>query len=114
MLVFLALACIALAIDVKAWQTECQSFQPSIKGVTLVQAIYYSAGDLVNLTSSAGSTGANRDLPDFCRLQLLIETNPESGSFANTEVWLPDAWQERFLAFGNGSVLCDSGHFIGV
>lgn len=45
-------------------------------------------------------------LPAFCRLQFVITTNATVGSFANTEVWLPDAaaWNKRMLTVGGGGL----------
>ncbi|KZT62776.1 tannase and feruloyl esterase [Calocera cornea HHB12733] len=85
-----------------AWQAECAAFAlPSSVGSsgTLIAATYYPAGALVNVTSSGGAVLSSA-LPAFCRVQLIINTG--SRNLTNTEVWLPDAWDGRFLAVGNG------------
>ena len=97
MLAFLALAGCAVA-----WQQQCESFQDVGDGTKLVAATYYNAGDLVNVTSLANSV-TNSSLPAFCRLELRITTNEDSGSYAVTEVWLPDAWNDRMVGMGVSS-----------
>jgi feruloyl esterase len=104
----------------------CSSFalaESSVASVTATQ--FFAEGDTVsisNLFSSINST----HLPAFCRkylyirhcrycfevirliahlhlgVQLLIVTNPSTGKTANAEVWLPEDWNGRFLAVGNG------------
>ena len=41
-------------------------------------------------------------LPAFCRVELKITTNATANSTATAEVWLPEEWNNRFLAVGNG------------
>ena len=88
---------------VAAWKDECASFASSYTSDTsrIVATSYYPAGAFVNLTNFAGPV-SNSSLPDFCRVQLNITTNPETGSSAATEVWLPDAWNSRLMGLGNG------------
>lgn len=99
MLTFLALVGCAVA-----WQQQCESFQNVGDGTKLVAATYYNAGDLVNVTSLANSV-TNSSLPAFCRLELRITTNEDSGSYAVTEVWLPDAWNERMVGMGVSNLI---------
>lgn len=74
------------AATASVWQEACSQWaSPTPWNVTLVQATYYPPGALVN-ASSLISTIESAELPGFCRLQLLISTNPETGSCANTEV----------------------------
>ncbi|EJU06366.1 feruloyl esterase-like protein [Dacryopinax primogenitus] len=99
----LALVSALIQLDrVAAWEAQCASFTlPSSVGnsATLIAASYYPAGALVNVTSSGGAVTSN-SLPAFCRVQLLVNTGTRN--MTNTEVWLPDAWDGRFLAVGNG------------
>lgn len=98
----LAIGLCALS-HVAAWKDECASFASSYTSDTsrIVATSYYPAGAFVNLTNFAGPV-SNSSLPDFCRVQLNITTNPETGSSAATEVWLPDAWNSRLMGLGNG------------
>lgn len=83
-------------------EAACTQFSPSgIPDVTLTAATYFPANarvDISNLFSFINTTG----LPAFCRVELKIITNATAGSFANTEVWLPDDWNGRMLTVGNG------------
>lgn len=106
-----------------AWQSQCEDFKlKDVASTTLVKATYYPAGALLNVTSDAGSVIAD-DFVAFCReysalkylisqltlcssaflgLQLTIHTTTSSS--ANTELWLPDDWNDRFLGTGNGGL----------
>ncbi|OJT07481.1 Feruloyl esterase C [Trametes pubescens] len=85
-------------------EAACTRSSPSdIPDVTLTAATYFPANarvDITNLYSFINTTG----LPAFCRVELKITTNATAGSFANTEVWLPDDWNGRTLTIGNGGV----------
>lgn len=98
----LALGLLALVGSAVGWKEQCQSFQDVGDHANVVAATYYNAGDLVNLTSLADSV-TNSSLPAFCRLELRITTNEDSGSYAVTEVWLPDVWNVRMLGVGVSS-----------
>ncbi|KAH9948592.1 feruloyl esterase-like protein [Amylocystis lapponica] len=87
---------------VLASPTSCSSFAlQNLTDVQLAGTIYYPANTSVNLTTGFQSIDVD-NLPAFCRVQLVITTNATSGSFCDTEVWLPDEWNNRVLAFGNG------------
>jgi feruloyl esterase len=43
---------------------------------------------------------SNANVPAFCRVELLL--TPSTDSAIHAEVWLPDAWNERFQGTGNG------------
>lgn len=101
MIALLALV-IAIASGVSAWEEQCRSFQAnSVAIVKNLQPTYYPAGSLVNVTSPWSTLTAS-DLPAFCRLQFELFTNPETGKTAAAELWLPDGWNTRMLAFGGG------------
>lgn len=85
-------------------QAACTQFSPSnVPDVALTAATYFPAKarvDIANVFSRINTT----DLPAFCRVELKITTNATAGSFAITEVWLPDAWNGRTLTIGNGGL----------
>ncbi|EIW55233.1 feruloyl esterase-like protein [Trametes versicolor FP-101664 SS1] len=85
-------------------EAACKQFSPSnIQDVALTAATYFPANarvDITNVFSSINTT----DLPAFCRVELKITTNATAGSYAITEVWLPDAWNGRTLTVGNGGL----------
>ncbi|KAH9948591.1 hypothetical protein B0H21DRAFT_733182 [Amylocystis lapponica] len=85
-----------------AASSSCSSFAlQNLTDVTLTGAIYYAANAIVNLSNGYQTINADH-LPAFCRVQLMIVTNTTAKSYCNTEVWLPDDWNGRFLTFGNG------------
>ncbi len=127
----LLLPCIFGSLGVSAWQAQCESFAPALNStVSIISSSYHPSGTLVNLTSGAG-TIVSSSLPAFCReskrhsnlarekenpcsdvgildivrhsgVTFTIVTNTTAGSFANSEVWLPDTWNNRILGVGNG------------
>lgn len=84
-----------------AWKDQCNTFTIDSPGVQLVKATYYEASAFVNV-SSFQQTLTTSKLPAFCRLQLNLTTNPDTGKAAYSELWLPDDWNSRTLGFGNG------------
>ncbi|KAI0710198.1 feruloyl esterase-like protein [Earliella scabrosa] len=84
-------------------QSACDNFRLDVPDVDLTKATYHHAGALVNITTPY-STITTTDLPAFCRAELIITTNSTGGSFALTEVWLPDDWNGRIVTFGNGGM----------
>ena len=101
----LLLAGLGLALSVTARGTgsraACTSFKLHLPDVTLTAATHFAANATVQLTTNQSSINTHA-LPAFCRLQLVITTNATAGSSALTEIWLPDAWNGRSLAVGNG------------
>ncbi|EIW55266.1 tannase and feruloyl esterase [Trametes versicolor FP-101664 SS1] len=84
----------------------CLGFSPrGLSGAVVAERTYYPANTTVAISNSYLGFGSS-SLPAFCRLQLLITTNATAGSFANTEVWLPDvtAWNKRMLTVGGGGL----------
>ncbi|EIW55287.1 tannase-domain-containing protein [Trametes versicolor FP-101664 SS1] len=84
----------------------CLGFSPKASpGVVVAERTYYPANTTVVISNDYLGFGS-ASLPAFCRLQLLITTNATAGSFAYTEVWLPDktAWNQRMLTIGGGGV----------
>ena len=96
-------ASVAFADDQSASsQSKCSSFTLSgVDNAAVTKKTYYPKGTRVNLSTSMSSLDTD-DLQSFCRVELTITTNATANSSAHTEVWLPDAWNNRFLAFGNG------------
>ncbi|KAI0926181.1 hypothetical protein AcV5_008705 [Taiwanofungus camphoratus] len=91
-------------LAVVAWQSACASFAlQNLTDVELIQATYYTANTALNI-SNIYTTLATDNLPAFCRVELSITTNVTANSTCNTEVWLPDSWNGRFLALGNGGL----------
>ena len=86
-----------------AWQQQCEEFTADLTTTSVrdVATYYYPAGSFVNVTSP-WSTLTTTDLPAFCRLTFNVLTNPVTGKTAGAELWLPDDWNTRMLAFGGG------------
>ena len=105
LLLLALLANIALGLAATAARgskSTCLKFSPShIPGVSVTAKTYFPTNatvDISNIFSSINTTS----LPAFCRVELVIVTNATAGSFAITEAWLPDEWNERMLTIGNG------------
>ncbi|KAI5478689.1 feruloyl esterase-like protein [Pseudohyphozyma bogoriensis] len=85
------------------WSDKCADFKlPESAQYTasLTDAVYYAAGEEVNITDPNGGGIITNQLPAFCRLILDV---PLPGNVtAVSEVWLPDSWTSRVLAVGNG------------
>ena len=94
-------------------QSACDNFRLDVPDVDLTKATYHHAGALVNITTPY-STITTTDLPAFCRAELVITTNSTGGSFALTEVWLPDDWNGRIVTFGNGGMSGGGTHERGI
>ena len=104
-LAVLTVLCLALKISAEVFGStaSCNGFSFSdIPGVTLVGKAHFSANATVNIANLFSSINTS-SLPAFCRVQILVTTNATAGSFANTEVWLPDLWNNRTLTVGNGA-----------
>ena len=84
---------------------RCSSFSSFNSSVDAVvnNTQYFDAGDLVLLVNPFVGIFTT-DLTAFCRVVLTVTTNVTAGSTAQTEVWLPDNWNGRFLGLGNGGV----------
>ncbi|KAI8969402.1 feruloyl esterase-like protein [Trametes punicea] len=99
------LAKVVLAISTataRGTESSCINFVPhDTPSVSLAAASYFPAGARVDISNSFSAINAS-DLPASCRVELVITTNATAGSFANTEVWLPDEWNGRMLTIGNG------------
>lgn len=84
------------------WKEQCEGFSAdSVANVQDFTPTYYPAGSLVN-TTSFWSPLTTSNLPAFCRFKFNVLTNPATGKTAGSELWLPDDWNTRMLAFGGG------------
>ncbi|KAJ9098119.1 hypothetical protein QFC21_004448 [Naganishia friedmannii] len=101
-LTFLILGACAFPSSI-AWQQQCEGFiaDATTTSVKNLATFYYPAGSLINVTSP-WNTLTTTDLPAFCRLKFDVLTNPMTGKTAGVELWLPDDWNTRMLAFGGG------------
>ncbi|KAK4052359.1 hypothetical protein OIV83_002161 [Microbotryomycetes sp. JL201] len=92
----------------KCKEFKLEKFQVGDKSgqdVELFQQTWVPANTFLNLTSGSGSL-LSSSMPAFCRLQLTIHTNRDTGNYANMEVWLPEnkAWNGRVLGVGQGGM----------
>ncbi|KZT73136.1 feruloyl esterase-like protein [Daedalea quercina L-15889] len=108
------------SVDSISSESNCTSFAlQNVSDAAITKTEYYPTGARVNLSTTMSSIDVD-DLQAFCRIELTVTTNSTANSSAHTEVWLPDTWNGRFLAFGNGGfaggnagVSTDLGHTSG-
>ena len=89
-------------------EKTCTSFKLNLPDVALNGTTHFLANATIAFTTFQASINAT-DLPAFCRVQLILTTNATAGSTAQTELWLPDAWNGRFLGLGNGGLAGGGG-----
>ena len=96
-----ALALSASAVALSA--VECANLSGIIIALntTITSSWYLPAGSNFTGTSVESSYNTPQsNLPELCRVQFSIKTSANSNAIA--EVWLPEGWNGRFLAVGNG------------
>ncbi|TBU33530.1 feruloyl esterase-like protein [Dichomitus squalens] len=95
----------AAVVTVRHSRSACSAFEPTnITNVALTNPpTHFPANASVNISNEYSSIHVS-NLPAFCRVELTITTNTTAGSFALTEVWLPDDWNGRVLTLGNGGL----------
>ena len=89
-----------LAACEAAFNESCTTFMFLSNDTTMVTSTFFAAGAHVDLSSLYQSINTT-SLPAFCRVELKITTNVTANSTALAEVWLPENWNNRFLAVGN-------------
>jgi feruloyl esterase len=85
---------------------RCKGFKPTIPNVRLEFSEALSAGSGAKLPYRDRSCGGPGLSPlvsqDVCRVAAFIRTSERSG--VHFEAWLPQDWNGRFLATGNGGI----------
>ncbi|KZT07620.1 feruloyl esterase-like protein [Laetiporus sulphureus 93-53] len=85
-------------------QSACASFAlQDVPDVKVSDVKYYPAHAKINISNTNSHLDVD-DLPAFCRLEVEITTNATAQSKCKTEIWLPDDWNGRYLAVGNGGL----------
>ena len=100
-LVILTLAAFKAAATGAGSEQACIALKLNIPNIALNDTTYFPANATVAITTPQASINTTA-LPAFCRVRVVITTNVTAGSTAQTELWLPDAWNGRFLGLGNG------------
>jgi feruloyl esterase len=94
--ILLILTLAAGAIPAAAQQTCANLTRLALPGVTITLAASVPAGSFVLPGSRAGAAGVN--VPAFCRVAGFV--TPE----VKFELWMPEGWNRKFLAVGNGGL----------
>lgn len=98
--------------DDKSFRQRCLNFRPDrhIHNSTLSRLEHITGGTTLALSDNVPSCGRTEQLLEagVCRVALQIPTSKRSS--ISFELWLPDEWQGRYLATGNGGIDgCRSG-----
>ncbi|TGJ87018.1 hypothetical protein E0Z10_g1728 [Xylaria hypoxylon] len=88
------------------FKTRCLAFKPEsyISNATLNRLEYVTAGTNLAFPDNDPSCGRASQVVnvDLCRIALSVPTSQRSGF--NYELWLPETWNGRTLATGNGGL----------
>jgi feruloyl esterase len=98
-LLFLALVSAALATNASA--QNCERLKSlNIPTVTIVSATTVPAGPWRPAAQGNGPAPAAIQLPAHCRVNTILK--PSTDSNIEMELWLPDDWNNKYEAVGNG------------
>ncbi|PIA91593.1 putative feruloyl esterase B-2 [Cercospora beticola] len=90
----------------KDFEARCRSFKPEkhVKNATRNVLEYVAPGTNLTLRDNVASCNRNSQVVPgaVCRIALSIPTSHRSS--ITFELWLPEKWEGRFLATGNGGV----------
>ncbi|KAH9917134.1 feruloyl esterase-like protein [Epithele typhae] len=104
LLIASGLVLVAAAVSTPGSAAACDAFTlTNVTNVAIASVTHFDTNATVDFTNLFSSINTSV-LPAFCRVELVVTTNATAGSFAITEVWLPDEWNGRMLSFGNGGV----------
>ena len=95
------LSLFTLTVQAQKFSEQCSSFVFQSNNTRSIASSFFSAGSRVNISTTLQTIDTDT-LPAFCRVELKITTNVTANSTATAEVWLPEEWNNRFLAVGNG------------
>jgi feruloyl esterase len=103
---WLALNGLGLASASDAQYSRCKEASLAIPGVTINLVEHHKEGTIITLPDVVPSCrGPNLNVTitnDLCRV--VMEVSTSNSSSIRVEAWLPDDWNERFLATGNGGI----------
>ncbi|KAF2805972.1 putative feruloyl esterase B precursor [Mytilinidion resinicola] len=95
-----------LHINAASFKYACESFEPVVENATIEIVEYIPRNKIVDLKyrdTTCGGPGTNSPVAqDFCRVALNISTSDRSS--IEFEAWLPNNWNGRFVATGNGGI----------
>ena len=85
------------------WSQSCENLlSKSIPNASIKESHIVMAGEFDAPGGGARSRGIYDELPEFCRVSLLLTPSPDSE--INVEIWLPtESWNGKYLAVGNGA-----------
>jgi feruloyl esterase len=102
--VVLLVSITSVAIDGRGLQSQAMADRCGAKVVAdiVIERATVTAASIVPAGSFTppGARAPMADLPAFCRVQ--GSTTPTAGSLINFEVWIPETWNSKIVATGNG------------
>ena len=94
--------CLLSLLSSLGWSKSCEDLlSESTANVLVTESRIVLAGEF-NPPGAVAGTEIYADLPEFCRVSLILTPSPDSQ--INVEVWLPtETWNGKYLAVGSGT-----------
>ena len=99
----LGLFIVASIISSVGWAQTCDGLKTFVMPYVRVEdSQLVMAGSFQSPGISVGNSQIYEDLPEFCRVSVLLTPSPDSN--IRMELWLPtETWNGKYLAVGNGA-----------
>ncbi|KAI0858210.1 feruloyl esterase B [Xylaria cubensis] len=101
---FAARSFAAVITNRDSFETQCLNFKPQVQNATLNHLEFVPAGTTLAFPDNDPSCARPSQpvIVDLCRIALSVPTSQRSGFIY--ELWLPESWNGRTMATGNGGL----------